>query len=105
MERQDEHQVIGDIEEKELENLSDPQIDKLNRKLMLSIVFCISNARGTSEFVPISSIPGIHRFHEIEDQSEGESEDEGNQKLKRKINLRDNKARTKEIKCLLNSAD
>ena len=71
MERQDEHQQIGDMEEQELESLSDSQVDKLHRKLMLSIAFVSQLPESTSEFVPISSIPGIHRFDEIDDQSEG----------------------------------
>ena len=62
MERQDEYQVIGDIEEQELESLSDSQIDKLNGKLMINIVFISQLPDSTSKFVPISSIPGIHRF-------------------------------------------
>ena len=76
MERQEEHREIRDIEGKELESLSGSRIDKLNRKLMLSIAFVFQLPESTSEFVPISSIPGIHRFDEIDDQSEGESEDE-----------------------------
>ena len=70
---------------------------------MLNIVFVSQLLGSTSVFIPISSIPGIYLFDEIDYQSEREGEDEKNQKLKRKIYLRDNKAWTKEIKCLLNS--
>ena len=82
--RQDEHQEIRDIEKQELESLFDSQIDKLNRKLMLNILFVSQLPESSSEFVPISSITGIHRFDEIDDQSEGESEDEKQSEIKEK---------------------
>ena len=105
MERQDEHQEIGNIEEKELESLSDSQIDKLNRRLMLSIAFVSQLPESTSEFVPISSIPGIHLFDEVDDQFERESEDEKQSEIKEKDISSRQQAWTKKVKCLLNSTD
>ena len=68
MERQDEHQEIGDIEEQKLESLSDSQIDKSNRKNDKHF-FISQLPESTSEFVPISSIPWIHRFDVIDELS------------------------------------
>ena len=47
-------------------------------------MFLYLNCQISSEFVSISSIPGIHRFDEIDDQSEGESEDEKQSEIKEK---------------------
>ena len=72
---------------------------------MLNFAFVSQLSESTSEFVPISSIPGIHRFDKIDDQFEGESEDEKQSEIKEKDISPRQKAWAKEIKCLLNSTD
>ena len=51
---------------------------------MLNILFVSQLPKSTSKFVLISSIPGIHRFDEIDDQFERESEEEKQSEIKEK---------------------